>query len=305
MEAPATPATAPPVARGEGPSRGERLIQTRHTEAWPTERPILDDGRRRQPVPGQLLLLRRHYREPTIERMNLSFLRRKRQPLSIPSQPRARRKISVARQRDGVYALPEADFAPETSGTSDISMPIAVTELGDDIVWRPEADLWPHLHLEGLIGSGKTITAQNIAVAAARARWRVHILRQFDREYGEFIGWPGVEVATTPTEHSALLQRSVDLMYPLPAAPLLVVIDTVKGIVDGIGDSCRGPLRRIALDGRVHQAHLVLVADPTAPDPVPEVTELLCRLTVIPPLAASRRPRGDLMRWRPGQPSAG
>lgn len=182
MEAPATPATAPPVARGEGPSRGERLIQTRHTEAWPTERPILDDGRRRQPA-GQLLLLRRHYWEPTIERMNLSFLRRKRQPLSIPSQPRARRKISVARQRDGVYALPEADFAPETSGTSDISMPIAVTELGDDIVWRPEADLWPHLYLEGLIGSGKTITAQNIAVAAARARWRVHILRQFDREY--------------------------------------------------------------------------------------------------------------------------
>lgn len=212
--------------------------------------------------------------------------------------------ISVARQRDGVYALPEADFAPETS-TSDISMPIAVTELGDDVVWRPEADLWPHLHLNGLIGSGKTITAQNIAVAAARARWRVHILRQFDREYGEFIGWPGVEVATTPTEHSALLQRSVDLMYPLPAAPLLVVIDTVKGIVDGIGDSCRSPLRRIAVDGRVHQAHLVLVADPTAPDPVPEVTELLCRLTVIPPLAASRRPRGDLMRWRPGQPSAG
>lgn len=65
--------------------------------------------------------------------MNLSFLRRKHQPLSVPSQPRARRKISVARQRDGVYALPEADFGPETSGTSDISMPIAVTHLGDDI----------------------------------------------------------------------------------------------------------------------------------------------------------------------------
>lgn len=167
------------------PRRGPESGRTSHPDAahrsWPTARPILDDGRRRQPVPGQLLLLRRHYRdyrEPTIERMNLSFLRRKRQPLSIPSQPRARRKISVARQRDGVYALPEADFAPETSGTSDISMPIAVTELGDDIVWRPEADLWPHLHLEGLIGSGKTITAQNIAVAAARARWRVHILRQ-------------------------------------------------------------------------------------------------------------------------------
>lgn len=235
--------------------------------------------------------------------MNLSFFRRKRQPLPAPSQPRA---ISVARQRDGVYALPEADFAREAAGPSDISMPIAVTELGDEIVWRPEADLWPHLHLDGPIGSGKTITAQNIAVAAARARWRVHILRQFDREYGEFLGWPNVEVATTPTEHSALLQRSVDLMYPIPAAPLLVVIDTIKGIVDGIGDSCRGPLRRIALDGRVHQAHLVLIADPTASDPVPEVTELLCPLTVIPPpLASSRRPRGDLMRWRPGQYSAG
>ena len=59
------------------------------------------------------------------------------------------------------------------------------------------------------------------------------------------------------------------------------------------------------MDGRVHQARLVLVADPTALAPVPEVTELLCRLRVIPPLAAARRPRGDLMRWRPGQPSAG
>lgn len=96
----------------------------------------------------------------------------------MPPPRRARRVISVARQREGVYALPEADFVPEAAGTSDIGVPIAVTELGDDIVWRPEADLWPHLHLDGVVGSGKTITAQNIAVAAVRARWRVHILRQ-------------------------------------------------------------------------------------------------------------------------------
>lgn len=60
------------------------------------------------------------------------------------------------------------------------------------------------------------------------------------REYGEFIGWPGVEVATTPSEHSALLQRSVDLMYPLPAAPLLVVTGSSTGSETAAGARCEG-----------------------------------------------------------------
>ncbi|OKH76758.1 hypothetical protein EB73_02385 [Mycobacterium sp. SWH-M3] len=199
--------------------------------------------------------------------------------------------MPVQQQREGVYALASADVAAASAELTDLGTAIAVTQSGNPIVWRPETDLWPHLLLDGPLGSGKTLTAHNIVVAAAQAGWQIHILRQFDREYRDFLGWPCAGVATTPAEHRQMLHRSRAMMQGQDRAPLLVVIDTVTGVWDGLDSTARQDLLRILLDGRTHRAHLVLVTDPTATEPVPADMKGLVgiSLSLLPPSSVHRR----------------
>lgn len=225
-------------------------------------------------------------KQPRFSSLARRFWRR--QPSVLPRagerQPTVR-VIPVQHQRDGAYALAPADFAAASTELTDLGTAIAVTQSGSPIVWRPETDLWPHLLLDGPLGSGKTLTAHNIVMAAAQARWQIHILRQFDREYREFFDWSCAAVATTPAEHSQMLDRSRAMMLGQDRAPLLVVLDTVTGVWDGLGSTARRDLQRILVDGRAHRAHLVLVVDPTAPDPVPaEIRDLVgISLSLLPP----------------------
>lgn len=211
-------------------------------------------------------------------------------PRDVEPQPNVH-AIAVQHQRDGAYALAPTDFEAASPESTDLGTAIAVTQSGDPIVWRPETDLWPHLLLDGPLGSGKTLTAHNIVVAAVQARWQIHILRQFDREYRDFLGWPDTAVATTPAEHSQMLHRSRAMLQDQDRAPLLVVLDTVTGVWDGLGSTARQDLQRILLDGRAHRAHLVLVVDPTAPDPVPaEIKGLVgISLKLLPPPSPALR----------------
>jgi len=199
-----------------------------------------------------------------------------------------------------VFSILKPEFAQYRSDLLADAFPLAITPDQRNMPWYPQRV--PHLFIDGPLGSGKTTTAQNLVIATARAGWDVHVLRQFSREYREFEDWPGVRIASTPSEHSELLSDTVGLLVQgstVVGRPTLVVIDTNSLLAD-IGSGGLDQLSKLVDTGQSRRINIVLVSDPTSTDVVPAVTGQLHRLELRSPWRGSHvgAPR-EISQWRP------
>lgn len=199
-----------------------------------------------------------------------------------------------------MFSILKPDFARYRTNLLMDEFPLAASSDGKEQVWFPQLRD-PHLFIDGPLGSGKTVTAQNLVIQACRNGWDVHVLRQFSREYREFEDWPGVRIASTPPEHSALLSDT-DTAGTNAApyrGPLLVVVDTTDLLAD-IGNAGLDHLLSLVNRPQSRRINLVLVSDPRGPDVVPTVTRQLHRIELArPPHGSEVRLADEITRWRP------
>lgn len=200
-----------------------------------------------------------------------------------------------------MFSILKPDFGRYRTDLLMDAFPLAIDASGET-TWFPQRI--PHVFIDGPLGSGKTITAQNLVIAATRAGWDAHVLRQFSREYCEFDNWPGVRIASTPPEHSALLSDTTAALASDGAIvrPVLVVIDTNSLLAD-IGNGGLDHLVNIVDRGGWRRINLVIVSDPTRPDVVPAVTTRLHRVELTRPSRGSDVSR-EITQWRPSDRSS-
>lgn len=200
-----------------------------------------------------------------------------------------------------MFSIVRPDFGRYRTDLVMDEFPLAATP-EREVLWCPQRI--QHLFIDGPLASGKTTTAQNLVIAASRAGWDVHVLRQFSREYREFEDWPGVRIASTPREHSELLLNTAGLQLrsrgPVGTRTLLV-IDT-RSLLADIGNGGLDQLLNLIDTGpAARQINVVLVSDPTRPDVVPAVTAQLHHVELEPPSRDSEALRAarEISQWRP------
>lgn len=199
-----------------------------------------------------------------------------------------------------MFSIVRPDFGRYRTDLIMDQFPLAATPEGE-MPWFPQRV--PHLYIDGPLASGKTTTAQNLVIAACRAGWDVHVLRQFSREYREFEDWPGVKIASTPTEHVELLLDTTGLQVRggrRVGAPTLLVIDT-RSLLADIGNDGLDQLRNLVDTGPARRINLVLVSDPTGSDVEPALTRQLHHVELESPFCDSKvlRPPREISQWQP------
>lgn len=209
-----------------------------------------------------------------------------------------------------MYALPTPVVGPGNVPRAypDHQFPIASNDKGDVLSWEPA--VVPHQVIAGSLAAGKTMTAQNLIVEATYAGWQVNVLREFDREYNEFVDWPGVRIATTAGEQGKVIgELSERGVAGVEEPPVLLIIDTVTGVLDGISRwsenaawRARKDLVTLIENGGAARVHVVVVADPTSDQfPLIEAVHLLpsVELTAVDP---GRRVRRDFNEYDVSEP---
>lgn len=218
-----------------------------------------------------------------------------------------------------MYALPTPVVGPGNVPRAypDHQFPIASNDKGDVLSWEPA--VVPHQVIAGSLAAGKTMTAQNLIVEAAYAGWQVNVLREFDREYNEFVDWPGVRIATTAGEQGKVIGELSECgliasrcgfgAAGVEKPPILLIIDTVTGVLDGISRwsenaawRARKHLVTLIENGGAARIHVVVVADPTSDQfPLTEAVHLLpsVELTAVGP---GRRVRRDFNDYDVSEP---